>query len=187
MCAIVSTASIRMVRVAASPRAPPERPKACPEPLVSSLADGAGNACFPGISWGRPAAIREQGRAGMREDPRLLRSALGLRAANVRARARRAWERARGLHPRLLPAGAGPVRRDHGHEAVARHAEEPEAQEAAAPLPGHQDQALLQARHRAPRPAIPPRARELAADPSVGDLYLSEEQILERVSELGAQ
>src|SRR6266540_7211750 len=123
----------------------------------------------------------------MREDPRLLRSALGLRAANVRARARRAWERARGLHRRLIPAGAGPVRRDHGHEAVARHAEEPEAQEAAAPLPGHQDQALLQARHRAPRPAIPPRARELAADPSVGDLYLSEEQILERVSELGAQ
>src|SRR5690242_12300239 len=123
----------------------------------------------------------------MRQDPRLLRGALGVRAANLRARARRERQRARSLHSRLLPPRAGALRRDHGDEAVPGHAQEPQAAQAARPPSRTSHQALLQARHRAAGAAIPPRARQLASDPRVGDLYLSQEEVLGRVGELGAE
>ena len=61
--------------------------------------------------------------------------------------------------------------------------------------PDVEGQALLQARHRAPGPAIQTRPRLLAAlasaaasrRPRIGDVYLSAEEIAARVAELGAQ
>src|SRR5262249_32252199 len=81
----------------------------------------------------------------------------------------------------------GPLPRDHGDEAVARHTEEPQAAQAPAAVPRDQGQALLQARHRATGAAIPPRAGLLAADPRVGDRYLSEAEIAQRVEELAEE
>src|SRR5919198_4761406 len=123
----------------------------------------------------------------MREGPRLLRCALGIRAAYVRARAGRGGPGRRGLHPRLLPARAGPLPRGHDHEAVARHPKESEASEAAAAVSRRQGQAVLQTRHRAAGAEIQPGARVLAADPRVGDLYLSAEEIAARVVELAGE
>src|SRR5262245_45081716 len=120
----------------------------------------------------------------MRQDPRLSRGAVGLRAADVRARARRRGAGYRGLQPRLLSPRAGPLPRSHRDEAIARDAQEPQAAQAQAAVPGDQDQAVLQARRRATGSAIPPRARLLVDDPRVGDRYLSAEEIAERVVEL---
>src|SRR5262249_14934546 len=87
-----------------------------------------------------------------------------------------------------LPPRAGSVPRGHDDEAVARHAEEPQAAEAAPALSGRPGQGLLQARHRAAGRAIQPRRRvDRAAgdDDRVGDVYLSAVQIASRVAELG--
>src|SRR4029077_17144062 len=129
---------------------------------------------------------------------------VAVRAADVRAGGRRGRARPRGVRARLLPARAGPVPRDHGDEAVARHAQEPEAPEAEGAVPRDQHQALLQARHRAPGSAIrsearlltalgshagpepvassglEPAGRSLARDERVGDVYLSAEEIATR-------
>ncbi len=57
---------------------------------------------------------------------------------DVRARARRGRPRGRGVLARLLPPRAGPLHRDHGDEAVARHPQEPQAAQAQAEVPGRQ-------------------------------------------------
>ena len=67
--------------------------------------------------------------------------------------------RRRGVQARLLPPRAGSLPRVDGDEAVARDEKEPEAAQASAALPGHPDQALLQARHPAPGGAIQTRPR----------------------------
>src|SRR5581483_11282292 len=83
---------------------------------------------------------------------------------------------------------AGPVRRGHGDEAVARHPQEPEAAEAAAALPRRPGEALLQARPRAPGAAVRPRARRLVlGDERIGEVYLGADEIAARVAELGAE
>src|SRR3990170_373254 len=127
----------------------------------------------------------------MRQDARLLRCSLGVRAADVRARAGRARPRHERVHARLLPPRAGSLRRGDGDAAIARDAQEPEAARAEAALPGRQSQALLPARHRAPRPAITAEARVLAgllaADGHpIGEGYLTRDEIGRRVGELGA-
>ena len=59
--------------------------------------------------------------------------------------------------------------------------------------PGGQGQALLPARHRAPRPAITTPARHLVpASPAadghpIGEVYLTREEIARRVAELGVE
>src|SRR5262249_21714179 len=88
----------------------------------------------------------------------------------------------------LLPPRAGALRRGHGHETVARHAQEPQVAQAARALPRRQDQALLQARHRAPRRAIPPEPGVIGLQrPELGEAYLSAAEIGARVAELGEQ
>src|ERR671923_298857 len=151
-------------------------------------ADAGGKPSFPGVLWSDRAELREPVGARVREGPRLLRRAVGLRAEDVRARARRGGAGRGGLHPRLPPPRAGSLPRDHDDEAVARDAEEPQAEEAPRAVSERPDQALLQARRRATGPAIPPRARVLTApDPPVGEVYLSAEDIAARVQELGVQ
>src|SRR5437763_11338857 len=116
----------------------------------------------------------------------LLRRSLGVRAAHVRAGGGRGRSRARGLLARLLPPRPGPLHRDHGHEAVTRDAQEPEAAQAPCALPGREDQALLQARHREAGTEISARPRLLNTT-RLGEVYLTAEEIAARVSELGAE
>src|SRR5204863_3553854 len=71
--------------------------------------------------------------------------------------------------------------------ADARDEEEPQAAEASRALSRHPDQALLQARHRAPGGAIPTRTRLLTSDSRVGEVYLSAEEIAVRVAQLGRE
>ena len=80
-------------------------------------------------------------------------ASLGVRAAHVRARDGRGRPRHRGLHARLLPARPGSLPRDHDDEAVARDAQEPEAPQAPRAVSRREREALLQAGHRATRPA----------------------------------
>src|SRR5690242_2682370 len=122
----------------------------------------------------------------MRQDPRLVRSRLGLRADLVRARARRRRTHHAGIYARLLPPRRGSVHRGHGDEAVARDPQEPEAPRAQGAVPGHQRQALLPARSRAPRPAISTEARIVGTPDTVGEVVISAAEIAARVSELGA-
>src|SRR5579859_449073 len=110
---------------------------------VPSSADGVRNTCFPGISGERATAFRQPGGARMRQSPRLLRGALGIRAEDVRPRAGRDRPGDRGLRARLLPPRPGFVRRADGDETVARDAQEPQAPQAARALPAREDQALL--------------------------------------------
>src|SRR5947208_2468540 len=152
--------------------------------LLSSAVRTAG---FPGVLRRKPAELRQPGGARVRQDPRLLRRAVGVRAQDVRARGRAGRPLRRGLHARLLPSGAGPVRRDHGHEADARDEEEPQAPQAPRALSRRPDQALLQARYRAPGRAIPTRARLLAPGDRVGEIYLTAGQIAARVAQLGRE
>src|SRR4026209_1919046 len=91
---------------------------------------------FPGISWLPAAALRAPHRARVREDPRLLRRALGIRAPFVRARAGRDWPCRERLHARLLPPGAEPLHRGVRDEAILRDPQEPEAARAAASVHG---------------------------------------------------
>src|SRR5712692_8448607 len=138
---------------------------------------GVRNPCFPGILRSGATPVRERSRAGMRQDPGLLRRLLGVRAAHLHARGGRGRTRGRGVHARLLPTRAGPLSRGDGDEAVARHPQEPEASQAARALSGRPHQALLQARPRTPGPAIRPRPRLVSADARIGA----------RVAELGRQ
>jgi hypoxanthine phosphoribosyltransferase len=112
---------------------------------------------------------------------------VAVRAADVRAGGGRRRPHGRGVHARLLPARAGPLRRDHDDEAVARDAEEPQAAEAARPLPGRQRQALLQARRRAAGRAIQAPDRLIIDDRRIGEVYLAADEIRARVRELGAE
>src|SRR5919197_1390868 len=148
---------------------------------------GGRNRRFPGVLRRGRAALRERRRARVREDPRLLPRALELRAADVRARAGRRGPHDRGIHARLLPPRAGSLPRDHRDEPAARHAQEPQAAEAPGALSRRPDQALLQARHRAARAAIPIRPSVIAEDSPVGEVFLGEAQLRARVRELGAQ
>src|SRR5262249_27655103 len=105
--------------------------------------------------------------------------------------------RHRGVHPRLLPSRARPVPRGDGDEAVARDAQEPEAAQAPRAIPRRERQALLQARHRAPGPAIQTRPRLLATaaaavpppppDGKFGEVSLTADEIAARVAQLGTQ
>src|SRR5204863_3772219 len=116
---------------------------------------------FPGISRRAAASFRQRGRTRVREDPRLLRRAVDVRATHLRARARRRRAGRGGVHARLLPPGAGPLPRGHRDEAVARDPQEPEAAQAEAPLPRRADQALLRAGLHADRGAVRPRESRL--------------------------
>src|SRR5687767_10257396 len=118
-----------------------------------------------GVRRSGPAQVRERGRAGVREDPRLLRPPVGLRAADVRARTRPGRPRHERLHTRLLPPGAGSLRRGHGDAAVARDAQEPEAPRGAPALSRREGEALLPPRHRAARTAVPVEAGVLRLAP----------------------
>src|SRR5215510_7159736 len=120
----------------------------------------------------------------MRPPVRLPRCGVGVRAAHVPARGERGRLRARGIHARLLPPGAGPVRRGDHHEAVARHEEEPQGAAAARALPRRPHPDLLSPRYRrARRPARPAAAG--VTEPA-GAVYLPAAAIAERVSELAA-
>src|SRR4029078_10003823 len=138
------------------------------------------------------------------------RRSLAVRAADVRAGGRRGRPRPRGVRSGLLPARARPLSRDNGDEAVARHAQEPQAAQAERTVSRCEYQALLQARHRAPGSAIRSEAGQLTVmgdglepvtgagvhlgsagapvprDERVGEVYLSAEEIATRVAELGA-
>src|SRR5262249_34887691 len=126
---------------------------------------GSTKPAIPGVSGSRAAPLPARRRARVRQGARLLRRPVGVRAAHVRARGGRGGPRPRGVHAGLLPPRAGPVRRDHRHEAGAHDAEEPEAAKAPRAVPGRAHQALLQARHRAAGTAIPPRPRLLTVAP----------------------
>src|SRR5207253_4405539 len=151
--------------------------------------DDAGNPRFPGISRAGAAPLRQPGGARMRQGSRLLRRPLGLRAEDVRARGRRAGPRDRSVQTGLLPPRAGPLRRGDRDEAVARHAQEPQATQATRAVPGRPRQAVLQARHRAPGGEIPARAGIVSSGPTpaLGEVYLSREELATRVRELGSQ
>src|SRR5688500_18787695 len=128
----------------------------------------------------------------MRQDAGLLRRPVGVRAANIRARGGRERSRHECVHARFLPSRAGSLRRGDGDAPVSRDAQEPQAARAEAALPGGQGQALLPARHRAPRPEITAEARVLAgllaADGHpIGEVYLTRDEIGRRVAELGAE
>ena len=140
----------------------------------------------PGVLRLRDAALRQPDRARMREDPRLVRGSVGVRADHVRAPAGRRRPRHARVHARLLPPRRGPVHRGDGDEAVARHPQEPQAPGAEAAVPARQRQALLPARSRAPRPAISAETR-LIDDHAIGEIYLSAAEIATRVAELGAE
>src|SRR4051794_12216351 len=145
--------------------------------------NGAGNARFPGVPRGPASSLRKSRGARVREGPGLLRSPVGVRAAHVRARGERGRPRARGIHARLLSSGTGPLPRGHGDEAVARHAEEPQAPEAPPAVPRGEREALLQAGPRAARRAPEPRPRPV----TVGEVYFTAAQLRRRVGELGAE
>ena len=134
-----------------------------PDPLLSSVVDDTGNARFS-----RHIAVARHRRFANDAE---------LECAKILDYYGVPWEyeprtfvletdedgpRDRGDHARLLPARAGPLRRAHRHEAVARDPQEPEAPQAARALPGHQGQALLPARLRAPRPEIRPEAPSIS-------------------------
>src|SRR5262245_48349952 len=124
----------------------------------------------------------------MRADPGLPRDRLGVRAALLRSRGGRGRARARGLHAGLLPPRAGHVSRGDSHEAVARHPQAPQDPQAPRAASRHQDQALHQARLRAPLAQIQTEPRLIEpVDPRIGEVYLSQEEIRARVGELGAQ
>src|SRR5581483_9622408 len=151
-------------------------------------ARGAGNTNFPGISRVGSAALRQRGGVRIRQDPRLLRRAVDVRAAHLRARAGRRRPGDRGIHARLLPPGAGPVPRGDGDEAVARDPQEPEAAEAAEALSGGEDQAVLRARLRADRGPLRAAQGELTPfDDRIGDVYLDADELATRVQGLGAE
>ena len=95
-CSVRSASSIAISR-----KFRPVRPGRYLDPV------GLGRPRFPGISRLHPSAVPERSGVGVRQDPRLLRRPLAVRAANVRARDRRRWPGARGLRARLLPARAG--------------------------------------------------------------------------------
>src|SRR4051812_21119187 len=146
------------------------RPRKCALKAVSERTaifdrGGARNARFPGICRQGTAAFRQRGGARVRQDPRLLRSSLAIRAGHVRARAGRGGPRRRGVRARLLPSGAAPVSRDHRDETVAGDTEEPQAQKATQALSRRPGEALLPPGHRAARPALRSRARVLTRDP----------------------
>ena len=113
----------------------------------------------------------------MREDPRLPRRALGLRAAHVRARAGRGRPRDRGVHARLLPPGAGSLPRGDGDEAVARHAQEPQAAQAPRALSGRQVKLFYERDFerlaRATACGRPPELGRSSSDERIGEVYLS--------------
>ncbi|TMK58757.1 MAG: hypothetical protein E6G60_15380, partial [Actinobacteria bacterium] len=157
------------------------------EAAATLLQGDVGNPGFPGISRPGATPLRQPRRARVREGARLLRRPLGVRAEDVRARAGRERTGRRGLQAGLLSAGAGPVRRGDRDEAVAGHAQEPQAAQASRAVSGREGQALLQARRRAPGRAIPPRARLLDRRHEVGDVYLSREELQLRVRELGRE
>src|SRR4029453_2783533 len=124
----------------------------------------------------------------MRPDPRLPWNRLGVRTPLLRPRGGRARTRARGLHAGLLSPRAGHVSRGDGDEAVARHPQAPEEPQAPRAKPRHQDQALHQARLRAPLSQIQTEPRLIEPpDPRIGEVYLSQREIRTRVGELGAQ
>src|SRR5438270_13134936 len=91
------------------------------------VADGARYPWFPGISGHRATSLRQPGGVGVRKGARLLRNPVALRAAHVRLGTRRGWASDRSICTRLLPPRAGSLHRAHRHEAVARHAQEPQA------------------------------------------------------------
>src|SRR4029450_11824000 len=157
-----------------------------PPPLLPCTAGGR-NRRFPGGFREGAAEVRQRSRTGVREGARLLRRPLGVRAAHVRARGRRRRPRDRGLHARLLPPRAEPLPRDHGDEAAAGDAEEPQAAQAARPLSRGAREALLQARHRAAGPALPPGPSVIGSAPRVGEVFLSAEELRSRVEELGRE
>src|SRR4029450_6017410 len=105
----------------------------------------------------------------------------------VRARRGRRGPRHQRLHARLLPLRAGSLRRGHGHAAAARHAQEPQAPAAPRALPRRARQALLPARHRAARAAVPAEARVMSRVASLGDVYLTRAELAARIDELGAE
>ncbi|MBA2297610.1 MAG: hypothetical protein H0W14_06180, partial [Actinobacteria bacterium] len=71
---------------------------------------------------------------------------------------------------------------------MARNPQEPQAQGDPGAVSGRQDQALLPAGHRAPRPALPAEARLLSASiRPVGEIYLTRAEIARRVGELGRE
>ncbi|MBV8479194.1 MAG: hypoxanthine phosphoribosyltransferase [Actinobacteria bacterium] len=110
---------------------------------------------------------------------------MGVRAADLRPRGGRGRPRARGVHAGFLPARAGPLRRAHGDEAVARDAQEPQAAQAPRAVPRGEGEALLQAGPRTPGSALPPRSGVI--DARIGEIYLSAEELAARVRELGAE
>src|ERR671933_670038 len=112
-------------------------------PTATLNSGDTGNARFPGISWPGTTALRQSSRARMRQGPGLLRSALAVRADDVRARGGRGRTHRRGFQARLLPARTGPLRRGHGDEAVARDTQEPQAAEVARALSRRSREALL--------------------------------------------
>src|SRR5919201_3950852 len=159
-----------------------------PGRLVPSWADGLGNTRFPGKFRPRSAAVRQPGGSRVRQDPRLLRPRVAVRAALVRARDRRRGPSDRGVHTGLLPPGARSLPRGDSDGAVPRHAQEPEDSEAPGEVSGHQDQALHPTRLRSPRPEIQTEPRLIEPlDPRIGEIYLSREEIQGRVAELGGQ
>src|SRR5262245_35980911 len=164
-------------------------PAAQSEHAVTLGRSGAGNTGFPGISWLGAAEVRQPRRARVREDLRLLRRPVGVRAAQLPAPLGRRGARRGGVQARLLSPRAESLCRDHGDEAVARDAEEPQDPQGPGAVSGRQGQALLPARHRAPCPAIRPETRVVgsAEDAVVGDVYLAAGEIAARVAELGRE
>src|SRR2546422_1778748 len=86
--------------------------------------------------------VRASIRAGIRPLPRLLPDPMAVRAGVVPDRVGGS-PRGGDVHTRLLPARARPLHRADNDEAVARHAEEPEAAHAARAVPRAQRPAAL--------------------------------------------
>src|SRR6185437_2706874 len=127
----------------------------------------------------------------VREDPRLVRDPVAVRADDVRARARRGGPCHGGVLAGLLPPGSGSLPRGDSDEAVARHAQEPQVAEAPAALPRDSHQAVLRTRLHAARRAV--RApegilsRAATHDDRIGEVFLDSEEIGARVREIGAE
>ena len=176
----------RSLRPSASPkckRAPPGRSEA----VCYACLQWPWKPRFPGISRSRAAALRQRGRARVREDPRLPRRPVAVRAADVRARGGRRRPRRRGVHARLLPPRAGLYVEVTVMKQSLVTRKNRKLRKLRERYPEIRDQALLQARPRAARAAVRPRRRFAAwpralDDARIGEVYLDAEEIAARVA-----
>src|SRR5262249_50533949 len=134
-------------------------------------------------------AVRAPRRACLRRALRLPRAPLGVRAAHLRAAARRRRPAARGVHARLLPAGPRPVPRGHDRPAGPGLAQAAQAAAAGRDPSRDPPAAVRAARRRGPHGAPRPRpgtrrGLSIAVARAPGPVAFTATRIGRRVAEL---